>query len=361
MRRWLLALFVATLVISPPASAKPIGTDLATIRADAVDIVIGTIPANNSLAIDIDTVIRGTASLGMRTMKATPDEAPRAHGRVLALIDAQNQFRWVGNLVAGQKIETGVLQLGGFYDYNAHFVYPASMMTLAQFKDYLATGKLTQHFEVKIHAEDLRGGYVATGESFDIDYEPFQSNKSTINNFRGACLGNGSLSGLSWESPQVAFSSTCPGGNRQLQLYGRPIGVNGKGDIMFTMMPRTPFLDVKDFPTYFKDGSYGDVKRVLDLQLADGTKWTWQTDIGLIDPKGTVHSGTSLSSGSYGFEPGIEVSLVGGDNDGASSDPAWILVRQIDAGTSGTCSFKQTGHPVRACTLGRGVSKFVKR
>src|SRR5205823_5913474 len=111
----------AVLLLATPASAAPMHTDFATIRKDAASIVVGTVrvSATGDVTIDVDKVVRGPAVSGTIKVKPSPDgHLSVSNERVVAFITAANELRWIGQKVAGATIETGVLQLKGFFDFN---------------------------------------------------------------------------------------------------------------------------------------------------------------------------------------------------------------------------------------------------
>ncbi len=126
-------------------------TNLATIKAEATLIVVGTVKRRTSgLSIDVDYAVRGKAKKGVLAVKESPNghvfvDIDPNKNRVIGFIDGKNRLRWVGRLVAGSSLEEGVIRLEGFFDFNAHIVRPG-VMTLSQLEDYLKSDKLVQTF-----------------------------------------------------------------------------------------------------------------------------------------------------------------------------------------------------------------------
>lgn len=358
--------------------AAPMHTALTTIRSEATTIVIGTM-STSELVVDVDTVVRGKAALGPRRLKSSPDGHSFASGRVVVLLDRNDTFRWVGTLTAGASLETGVIHLSGFFDFNAHLVSPG-MMTLAQLEGFLAKGTLGQKFAATITVADGTGAFVASGRGFTFGYDAL-TRKATIAGLGGACLGDAHVHGLDWGSLSVLLYGDCPrvpgkasgGGDRRLELEGKITGVDASGAITAEVSPTQPFLDVKDFATFMNDASIATVKRLLDVTLADGSKWTWDVGVGLVDPRGNAYPAGGLSSRSetngdvtthtetYDFRGPSIVLSPRSWGPVSTGGHAATLVTMIDDHTYGTCVFKEPGRPDRACTLGRGRSEIVKR
>jgi hypothetical protein len=373
--RFVLLVVIALIVaVARPVAASPMTTTLTTVRTDAVTIVIGTM-SKTSLAINVESVIRGSVPLGWKKMKTSPDGDSDASGRVIAFLDKDDQFRWVGYPMNGGTIESGVLHLSGFFNWNAHLVSPGTM-TLAQLKNYLATGALVQRFSARLTAEDTTGKYPLTGQSFGFDYDPF-TRKITNAQIPGKCLDQLQTFGLDWGEVQLMFGDmACPHGGQQwrrLDLRGEPTGVNAKGEITLDVSATRPFLDQADLATFLNDGTIVDVKRYLDVKLADGTTWQWELGEGLIDPQGAAHKAGAMSSSSRTTAPNVETHTIEYDFDtdfaltftnpkpaSMSSGGGGYLVAMADAKGYDACNFAAPGKPDRACTIGRGTSKIVR-
>lgn len=353
------------------AEAAPMMTALSTVRSNATAIVIGTMDPN-ALAIDVDTVVRGSIPLGRKTLKSSLTGSSYASGRVVAFLDKDDRFQWVGHVVGGSSIETGVLLLSGFFDFNAHIVSPGTM-TLAQLKTFLATGTFTQRFSARIMVEDGHGQFVPSGQSLAFDYDPFTRKISNAPTF--TCLDQLSTFGLDWGSVRLMFGdSSCPHAgqkSRRLDLVGAPTGVNAKGEITLDVSATSPFLDATDLPVYLKDGSIVDVKRFLHVKLSDGTTWQWELGEGLIDPQGQLHKAGRMSSSAtttgnvttatieYEFD-GRLVTLKNPIPDSMTSGGGAGLIVMAGAKSYDACTFHDPGKPDRACTITRGTSKIVR-
>ncbi len=370
------ALLATVLVLATArmAHAAPMVSSLDTVRAEATTIVVGTM-VPNTLDIDVDTVVRGSASLGRRRLSTPPDAFASASGRIVAFVDGKGALRWIGSLVAGPSIEKGVLLLSGFFDFNAHLVMPG-VMTFAELTGYLATGKLTQRLAVTLVVPDGHGGVTRTATRFVIPYEallpPGKPRMSTPVRV-GACIDHAAVMSLEWGAPSVFLSGTCGNHARSLSLAGRITGVDATGAIEIDGAAESPYLEAADLATFLADATIRDAKRFLDVSLDDGTVWRWEASKGLVDPAGAKHAAGSMSLGSsmsngvtvdtqtYAFDGGVVVEFhptrVAGGSSGGS---ARTLISLIDAKAVGPCTFKQAGKPDRTCTLGRGRTVFVR-
>jgi hypothetical protein len=126
---------VLALLNAAPVVAKPMMTPLKTVLAQTQTMVIARFRGPVGQAklfrashfwLDVEQSLVGKVSKG-RLRVARGDGAPSVAlgARVVALIDGAGRWRWVGRPVRkGLSLERGVLKLSGFYDFNAHVVYP---------------------------------------------------------------------------------------------------------------------------------------------------------------------------------------------------------------------------------------------
>jgi len=384
MRGCFLAVAVGLLGILPGSSrtadAAPMSTSLAELRVEAATIIIGTMVPGADLTVDVDKVVRGPTQLGPRKVRPSPDGHASVGGRVVAFLDRSGAFRWVGRLAAGPTLETGVLHLSGFFDWNAHLVSPG-LMTLAQLETFLATGTLVQTFAATISVQDAKGVPVPSGHTFTITHDPL-ARTTTVAGFTGACLGNGRLEDLDLGIVTVELSSTCPrtpgapppsgARDRRLELRGNVIGVDGHGAIAVDLSPVRPLLEARDFSTFVNDPSIASVKRLVDVKLDDGTTWTWDLGTALVDPAGVVHRAGGIGMSSQGvdgvttetrsYEFGEQTVILGPRRPVPSTPGEYAsILQRISQGTTGPCTFSVHHEPPQGCTLGRGRSVLVKR
>lgn len=369
MKKLLLAL--ALMLVSIGADAVPMHTDFATIQKEASSIVIGTVrvASTGDITIDVDKVLRGPAVTGTIKVKPSPDgHVGVSDERVVAFLTSANELRWIGQKVAGPAIETGVLLLKGFFDFNAHLVSPG-LMTLAQLRSLLSGGTLSQTFAITMAFPDGHGSHKTSSKKFNVVWDP-TSRKASAPGFTAACLDLGSVFGPEWGSIELSFNDTCTRktGSRSLRLEGKATGVDAAGNITAELEPADPVLTEPEYDTFVADGSMLDVVRVVKLALADGTNWSWQIDKGLADPSGKLHVGGGWGS-SYEQKGGVSVetqtfefgdaklalassSSVGGNN--------LSLVSAIDSGVFTACTLVRKGLAPIACTAKQAAPIWVK-
>lgn len=387
-----IAALAATFSHTPSAVAAPMSTDLATVRSDATTIVLGTVrwvsvptpgagvtaTAKYSLMITVDATLRGTAPAVLAV-----DESPDGHvtvdgERVVAFVDAKNRLRWVGRKIAGPDLEHGVLQLSGFFDFNAHLVRP-SMMTLPQLKGYLATGNLHTNVAATIAFPDGHGGLRPSTRHLGLDWDPF-TRVGTISGFTPDCLSLNTVFGMEWGKIELVFTDTCHYGtlSRELTLEGEPTGVDASGAITADLVPTRPLLAENEFDPFVTDGHVSDVHRVVRVTLSDGSAWSWRLGDALVDPGGKVRAsggaGSSIAdkstatghftvAESYWTFADVTLRLskttstTSGHVDSLGNDLS--IVGAVDAG-GWTCSFTRGGTTV-PCTLRRDAPVIVRR
>lgn len=372
MRRIVFVLLLLLLAVPVPASGAPMHTDFATIRKDAVTIVIGTVRVapTGDITIDVEKAIRGTAPTGLMKVNKSPDgHLSFSDERVVAFLTGANELRWVGRKVAGGTIETGVLQLSGFFDFNAHLVSPG-MMTLVQLGSMLSTGTLTQTLGVTLAFPDGKGGRKTSSKKFTIAYDPL-TRKASAPGFSAACLDLNSVYGLEWGQLEVSFADTCPrkgNSSRSLRLEGKPTGADAAGNMQFELVPSGPVMTEAEYDGFLMDASLLDVVRVVKLALADGSVWSWQIGKGLADPSGKLRQPGGMSS-SYEQTGGVSKTtetwefgdakiVLGAATYGGGND--FSLLSAIDAGTFTKCTLVRKGLAPIACTAKQGAPIFVR-
>ncbi len=385
-RRTAVVVMVVLLVVSvaPVARSAPMWTDLATIRASASLIAIGVVhvaagPNNTpSITLDVEKVVRGTAAPGPLAVKESPDGHVFVDSaRVLAFVDQNGALRWIGKLVAGPSLETGVIQLQGFFDFNAHVVNPG-LMTLAELKTYLATGQLDQTFDATLAFRDGRGGLARSSRTLTVQYSP-ATRALHVSGTTPACLTANALFGLEWGNFELRFTDNCPSQApnapyRSLDLDGKFTGVDAtSGHIQVEIAPTRPFLTESEYATFAADGAIAEMISVVGVALSDGTSWTWRLEKDLVDPSGKAHSagGVSMSSqtsngktverDTYEFDGGVKIVLSPSASVGSPGGNARGIVSLVDSKTLGACTFVQSGHPDRACSLTTRAPVIVRR
>lgn len=362
------------------ARAVPMSTDLATIRAEATTIVVGVvhlaIPGGVlEETIDVDTVVRGTAHPGRMKVLPSPDGTVDVDGaRVVAFVDAKGRLRWVGVPVAGPSVEDGVLLLHGFLDQNAHLVSPG-LMSLAQLRGYLATGRLEQTYRVTLAFPDGHGGLQRSARSLLVRYDPIARRMPpVVTGFAAVCLAPFWVSGLERGRLELSFSDACehrPGARgHALELEGRASGLDpATGDIEFVVTPTRPLLDASELDAFLHDPWVVDVRRNVRVQLSDGTAWTLRVGAGIVDPSGAVHAGTTAGFSSNGHDAWDEYGFDGGSilvvsptaRTVASAGDPLGFVQLVDSGRVTRCLFARPGAPVVTCTLRSEPPLWIRR
>lgn len=366
-----MAVVVLTFLFSAGISAAPMHTDFATIRKDAVTIVLGMvrISPTGDITIDVDKVVRGAAVTGTMTVKSSPDGHVSVAGeRVVAFLTSANELRWIGRKVAGSSLETGVLQFQGFFDFNAHLVSPG-LMTFKQLQALLASGALSQTFMITLAFPDGHGGQKASGKHLTLVYDPI-ARKGSAPGFSAACLDLGNVWGLDWGKVELSFTDSCPRktGSRSLRLEGAATGVDAAGNIEAELVPAGPVLTEPEYDTFIADAAILDVVRVVRITLADGSAWSWQIDKGLADPSGRLRAPGGMSSSleqtgsvttateTYEFGD-AKISLASGTNHSGTN---FSLLSMIDAGAFTKCTLFRRGLAPSVCTAKQVAPLFVR-
>lgn len=382
MKRALLAIFVLAVVLGQPhtAGAAPMASTFAMVRSASTTIVIGTVrQRTGSVVVDVDTVIRGSAARGPLTVQQSPDgHITVDNARVVAFIDASGALRWVGELVGGSSIETGVIKLHGFFDFNAHLVRPG-VMSLAQLKSALATGALRQTFEATFAFPDGHGGLrTVPSKRFALDYDAFASQILAIRGLALPCLGSPSLFGTVWGSFEVSLSDTCLSNTptaqkeRSLELDGDYTGVSATGAIQVRVVPTRPFMTETEYDAFARDRDVVAVTSVVRVGVPSGPAWSWRVESSLVDPSGHVHDAGGVSSSleargtanvsvdTYGFAGGVSITIEPSPAMGSPGGNPRGLVTLVDSGRVTRCSFR---HGVKSvpCTLSHAPSIVVRR
>jgi hypothetical protein len=384
IRRFLVLLVVAFVAIAPGVGAAPMYTDFATIRTSATTIVLGTVHqiagpnGTAAITVDVDKVIRGTAARGPLSVKESPDGHCTVDAeRVVAFVDGNGALRWVGKLIAGASLETGVIQLQGFFDFNAHMVHPG-LMTLAQMQTLLATGQLDQTFDATLAFRDGRGGFARSPRTFSVQFSPL-TRALHVNGSTPVCLQPSALFSLEWGRFDLHFTDTCPSAqanaaSRSLELEGKFTGVDAAtGHIQVELAPARPFMTEADYATFASDPHIADMTSIVGLALSDGTSWTLRVEKDIVDPSGKAHAAGSMSMSSqsvagktvsvdtYEFDGGVKITISPGATSGSSGGNPRGLVTLVDSRTIGSCVFSQTGHADRSCILATRASIVVRR
>ena len=162
MLRFALALLV--LLAPALAHAEPMFTPLTDVYAKTKTVVIARMKLADQpktmgpAVIHVDEVVHGTSKLGKRTVGVCGGHAgtPK-HQPFVAFLDASGGMCFVASLMEPGDVRTDLLQMQGFYDFNAHLVGP-SMASLPQIRAALAGKPYTFTFRGALHAVDTKTG-----------------------------------------------------------------------------------------------------------------------------------------------------------------------------------------------------------
>jgi hypothetical protein len=152
----LLAITALAIAAASPAYAKPMSTSFQDAIAASETIAIVRLvelppsvdrntPLRPKATLDVVQVLKGRLKLGKQQVGF--DDYPKgAPGEFIAFLDKNRVWRFTARPLSGKKVESDVLGMEGFYDWNAHFVFPG-LITLEQLKTYLKDGTLRYSIE----------------------------------------------------------------------------------------------------------------------------------------------------------------------------------------------------------------------
>jgi hypothetical protein len=374
-------MFVASLYFSRPASGEPMTTAFETVNHDAVTIVIGTlggIPQANGKDLDsdktrpftIDTSLRGKNRTGQTILvkhSASGGFANAKPERMVAFIDSNQSLQWAGHLLAGKTIETGVILISGFYDYNAHLVTPGTM-TLGQLKSLLTGTPLHQTMIVTLAFPDGRGGMVATKQDFAIEFES-KTQKAKLLRSSVRCLKESSLLSADWGNTFLSLEMTFSCGNetRKVSFFGKFEGVDAQGAIRITATPGSPVMTSADFQRFLADPEIQGFQRMVQVNV-DGENWEWNfTEQTIVGPKGqrgkqSSGPGSSITAKGIATESFIfdqvQVRLMLVHRDRVAGT-AMGMMQLIDSANT-ECQISIAGNKPRPCTIRQIKPRIVK-
>ncbi len=388
-RRICTALFaaVACATIAPASAAPPSPWSLAPqpvaplagVVASSPTIVVGNVVTAGS--IQVHTVLRGSG------IGPTLNVPPRFWGSlvqagsetVVLFIDASGAPRWVGRAmmprIRATSLDDAVLHLQGVS--SPFDVVSPGILTLAQLKQFLATGGLDQTFDVTLGFRGASSTHGSSSRHFTVHAQGVASAKPTVSvtGLSLACLG---LSDVAIPDPPgsllVRFVDTCRPSTRSLELVGGFTGVDPtSGHVLARVEPWQPALTEREFELFARDQSIVDVRPVVSVsavvlpweQDAAWKSWTWRlADQSLVDPSGKTHPhaeppivlGPRGSTATVDFGDAAVVVTPGSISAG---DP-WSAYRLL-LGGSQSCTFSRRGEPDVPCKLDPQAPVFVRR
>jgi hypothetical protein len=355
------------------ASAEPMVTSFDTLNHEAETIVIGTLAGSspdadgNDVVVDhprsftVETVVRGKS---MRGQTITVKQSSNGHfgnskpERMIGFIDKNQSLQWAGHLLAGKTLETGVILISGYYDFNAHLVSPGTM-TLVQLKSLLADKPINQNIVVTLAFPNGHGGMSASKQDFAIEFEP-KTNKTTLLRSSVRCLKTATLSAADWGNTflSLELEISCGKETRSVSLFGKFVSVDAQGTIRITATPGTPVMTAADFQSFLSDPTIKGFQRIVNVDVA-GERWQWNVTEQSIDgPKG-VRGVQSTGPGSSRSPDGVETESFVFDQSGIvltlvhrdpSAGTAMGLMQLIESART-ECRIAIGGKPVRRCTL----------
>jgi hypothetical protein len=137
------------LAFPAPALAKPIATSFQDAVSQSEWIVVAKLaekvnPDSHKVKLDVLRTLKGKLAPGMHEVKFEdiPNGGP---GEFLAFLDKDRVWRFVAVPLHAKTVDQQVLAMRGFYDSNAHWVYPW-LLTVEQLQTYLKDGLLVYRF-----------------------------------------------------------------------------------------------------------------------------------------------------------------------------------------------------------------------
>lgn len=280
--------FLTTLLVllSPAlAVAEPMYTPLHEVYAKTKSVVIarmldadqpktGMAPA----VIRVDEVIQGKMGLGkLKTGLCGGHARVKNNVPFVAFLDASGGLCFAAVPLSGGSVYTGLLQMRGFYDFNAHLVGPA-MASLPQIRATLKGKTYTYKLRGKLHVLDPKtGGWVPTRH---------EVTARCVFDIKKGCTKT-QVGGLAWvkgvPKPALSMSAWDPamkltyhtGWPRPLVLSGAVMGWDKKrGEHRLRLEVTMPDLLTKEhLEAYLKNPkiAYGIWRYTLTFK--DGTVW----------------------------------------------------------------------------------------
>ncbi len=142
------------LFLPAPALAEPIATTFQDAVSKSEWIVVAKLPEkvnaeSHKIKLDVVRTLKGKLALGVQEVKFEdiPEGGP---GEFLAFLDKARVWRFVAVPLHAKTVDRQVLAMRGFYDFNAHWVFPG-LLTVAQLQTYLKNGSLVYRFSGPVY------------------------------------------------------------------------------------------------------------------------------------------------------------------------------------------------------------------
>jgi hypothetical protein len=143
-------LLIGLLLLYPaPALAAPMFTSFRDAVSKSEWIVVAKLAEkvnheSHKVKLDVVRALKGKLEPGVHEVKFedVPGGGP---GELIAFLDKDRVWRFVAVPLYAKKVDQDILEIQGFYDSNAHFVYPG-LLTVEQLQTYLKNGSLVYRF-----------------------------------------------------------------------------------------------------------------------------------------------------------------------------------------------------------------------
>ncbi len=302
---------VATALTVGSVRAEPLITSLTEMLAQTEAVVVATYQGPADLGatlggyqVDIERVAwrakGSTVTTGSTVLAVGSGQASGEVGsRMVIVVTRGRALGFAASPVAGGSID-GLLQLRGFYDYNAHLITPTSLLTLEQLVG-LARGGKTLDYRVRgrVHVlSDDGQSVVPVGRELTVTHRRALAGKSTttVAGFAPKGLPEPSLTlGVGMDDdPTVglAYRNSWP---RPLMLRGRVRAVDPDGTLQVDFVVSMPDLITADqLTTYAADPSLSHPRWRAEVRLQSGPRWLLEDGAGYTgSPKLTLAPDTA--------------------------------------------------------------------
>jgi hypothetical protein len=252
------------LAFPAPALAPPIETPFQDAVSKSEWIVVAKLAEkvnadSHKVKLDVLRTLKGKLGLGVQEVKFAdiPEGGP---GEFLAFLDKDRVWRFVAVPLHANTIDQQVLAIRGFYDSNAHFVYPG-LLTVEQLQTYLKDGSLVYRFD----------GSVYFPQPGKLPWKPSTlqlTGRYDVIKEKATVTGLPDLKGFppqpevfiedTWNDAHVGLTYS-RGNDRPLHLIGKVEGLDPKSGVMRTRfaVPAPEVLTEKSFRDYLADARRG--------------------------------------------------------------------------------------------------------
>lgn len=281
-------LFLLVFFIPVLLGARPMFIDfdemIARCKTICIAEYLGSSQKDTKFKLRIESVLKGNEDGSTIIVnRASGNPYLEKHKRFIAFINEKNALAWGG---FAEDLETEMIHLKGFYDYNAYFISPSGI-TLAQLKQYLAEKKFDGSMEGNLEFFNYQAQlHEKTETSFFIRYT-YYSNDSIEKK-------------ISWKGLQlIDFSDSLTfhfwGNGLQLEFESnmiRPFSVNGFVDSVYAdgKTCRASFevvepanLSKADFDKYLSHPEYGPPYYEIEITLNDTGKYMYYYNFGWLE------------------------------------------------------------------------------